>query len=170
VIVVIAILAAISIVAYNGIQTRAQNNQTIVVVGTYAKALSLYAVDNGVYPSTNTYPCLGIYDGSGSCARLVTGASGCAYSGLANPSPAFDAIIAPYIGSKPSGSNQRATCNGDEYKGTYLVRNDSNPKVATIRYYLKGNVDCLKPGSVSTVSKSQADNTTSCTAEMPLMP
>jgi len=53
VIVVIAILAAISIVAYNGIQQRARDTQRLQDVKTIAKALELYYIQNGVYPSSN---------------------------------------------------------------------------------------------------------------------
>ncbi len=51
VIVVIAILAAISIVAYGGIQERARNAQRTQDVRTIAKALELYYINNGQYPS-----------------------------------------------------------------------------------------------------------------------
>ena len=51
VIVVIAILAAISIVAYNGIQQRARDTQRKSDVATLTKALELYYTDNGSYPS-----------------------------------------------------------------------------------------------------------------------
>ena len=50
VIVVIAILAAISIVAYNGIQARARDNIRYQDVKAITKALELYKVDNGNYP------------------------------------------------------------------------------------------------------------------------
>jgi len=50
VIVVIAILAAISIVAYNGIQGRARDSQREQDVKTIVKALELYYIDNGQYP------------------------------------------------------------------------------------------------------------------------
>lgn len=52
VIVVIAILAAITIVAYNGIQQRARDSQRQSDVKTIVKALELYYVDNGQYPSS----------------------------------------------------------------------------------------------------------------------
>jgi prepilin-type N-terminal cleavage/methylation domain-containing protein len=51
VIVVIAILAAISIVAYNGIQNRAYNSQRIHDLNAISKALELHYVDNGRYPT-----------------------------------------------------------------------------------------------------------------------
>ncbi|AHB42007.1 Prepilin-type cleavage/methylation protein [Candidatus Saccharibacteria bacterium RAAC3_TM7_1] len=57
VIVVIAILAAITIVAYNGIQTRAKNTKTINATAAWIKALRLYEADNGDYPTVTS--CLG---------------------------------------------------------------------------------------------------------------
>ena len=47
VVVVIAILAAISIVAFNGMQQRARDSERKTDVASIAKALSLYQVDNG---------------------------------------------------------------------------------------------------------------------------
>lgn len=52
VIVVIAILAAISIVAYNGIQERARDSQRVQDVKTIAKALEMYYLDNNTFPSS----------------------------------------------------------------------------------------------------------------------
>ena len=50
VIVVIAILAAISVVAYTGIQQRARDNARTKTVAELQKALELYKVDHGRYP------------------------------------------------------------------------------------------------------------------------
>jgi prepilin-type N-terminal cleavage/methylation domain-containing protein len=50
VIVVIAILAAISIVAYNGIQNRATDTSVVSDLTAIAKKYELYKVDNDVYP------------------------------------------------------------------------------------------------------------------------
>ena len=50
VIVVIAILAAITIVAYNGIQSRAIDTTVQTDMKNLAKQLELYKVDKGVYP------------------------------------------------------------------------------------------------------------------------
>ncbi len=47
VIVIIAILAAITIVAYNGIQQRARDTRRVQDLGALSKATKLYAVDNG---------------------------------------------------------------------------------------------------------------------------
>jgi type II secretion system protein G len=54
VIVVIGILAAITIVAYNGAQQRARDASRTAAVKNVMKALELYRVDNGVYPSVGT--------------------------------------------------------------------------------------------------------------------
>ena len=53
VIVVIAILAAISIVAYNGIQQRARNTTRVNDVVAIQKALELYRTDHGRYPRSD---------------------------------------------------------------------------------------------------------------------
>jgi prepilin-type N-terminal cleavage/methylation domain-containing protein len=64
VIVVIAILAAITVVAYNGIQSRAENTKTITAVNAYKKAVLQYGIVNGSYPGGawclgDQYPVLG---------------------------------------------------------------------------------------------------------------
>ena len=50
VIVVIAILASISIVAYTGIQARARDSQRLQDIKTIVKVLELYKLQNGTYP------------------------------------------------------------------------------------------------------------------------
>ncbi len=54
VIVVIGILAAIAIVAYNGVQQRARDSMRTSEIAGVQKALELYKVDNGSYPSVGT--------------------------------------------------------------------------------------------------------------------
>ena len=56
VIVVIAILAAITIVAYNGIQTRTENTRTIHAATEWTKILSSYAATYGQYPLSTIAP------------------------------------------------------------------------------------------------------------------
>ncbi|MDO8336461.1 MAG: prepilin-type N-terminal cleavage/methylation domain-containing protein [Candidatus Saccharibacteria bacterium] len=51
VIVIIGILAALIIVAYNGIQSRARDTDRIVKVKAIAKAIEQYYVDKGYYPT-----------------------------------------------------------------------------------------------------------------------
>lgn len=59
VVVVIAILASISVVAYNGIQLRSRNSKQLTAVKMYLSALNSYALDNGSYPDNNNSGCLG---------------------------------------------------------------------------------------------------------------
>lgn len=49
-IVVIAILAAITVVAYTGISSRANANASLNVLSSYNKLIQLYYTDNGSYP------------------------------------------------------------------------------------------------------------------------
>jgi len=53
VIVVIGILAAITIVAYNGVQQRARDSRRKQDVEVIAKSLELYYIDNGKYPTSS---------------------------------------------------------------------------------------------------------------------
>ncbi|MES2876119.1 MAG: type II secretion system protein [Patescibacteria group bacterium] len=61
VIVVIGILAAITIVAFNGIQQRARNTQRVTVAKDWQKIITAYATTNTSYPSgmINNHYCLG---------------------------------------------------------------------------------------------------------------
>ncbi|RYF29533.1 MAG: prepilin-type N-terminal cleavage/methylation domain-containing protein [Chloroflexi bacterium] len=52
VIVVIGVLAAITVVVFNGMQDRAKNARIASAIDSYAKALTYYKSTNGVYPST----------------------------------------------------------------------------------------------------------------------
>lgn len=63
VIVIIAVLATISIVAYNGVQHRARSSEASVALSQAKKKLSLYRVDNdGKYPTTGNLSAAGISD------------------------------------------------------------------------------------------------------------
>lgn len=55
VVVVIAILAAITIVSFNGIQARAQDTKRISDINSISKVLAMYKVDYGVYPTHDTH-------------------------------------------------------------------------------------------------------------------
>ena len=170
VIVVIAILAAISIVAYNGIQTRAENNKTAQGLAAYAKALALYAVDNGTYPSTTTYPCLG-NPTSNQCGRVAGSTTTCpVFTGLAVVNSTFDADLAPYIGStKPTLSNNTLECAGYQFRGAHVYANSTNPKILRIKSFFKGTGDCPTVGSLTLLSRQQHDQTIYCSFAMPTL-
>ena len=75
VIVVIAILASISVVAYNGIQQRARDSQRLSDLKAIAKAIEMYHIDNDRYPT----------ESGGANGRVGEGAG-------------LDSMIAPYMG------------------------------------------------------------------------
>lgn len=56
VIVVIAILAAISIVAYTGVQSRANDSRRLQDIATIRKTLELYKAERGYYPTAQPNP------------------------------------------------------------------------------------------------------------------
>lgn len=73
VIVVIGILAAITVVAYNGIQDRTANTARVTEIKEWQKIFTMYASENGQYPFTTGAYCLGTGfpddngDGLGDC-------------------------------------------------------------------------------------------------------
>lgn len=91
VIVVIAILVAISVVAYTGVQQRSRNAQVISGVNIYYKALLQYATLNSNYPTMNS--CLGDGYPSDQCWNGP--------SGNASVDSMFDVQMATVMSSKP---------------------------------------------------------------------
>lgn len=71
VIVVIGILAAITIVAYNGIQQRARDTQRKSDLSQITKALQLYKIDNASYPSTASGCAAGSGGGGNGYLNLI---------------------------------------------------------------------------------------------------
>lgn len=73
VIVVIAILAAITIVSFNGIQQRANNTKTVTAAKEGLKLLQAFKAINGEYPSGSyMYACIGEYPDD-VCQEFTTG-------------------------------------------------------------------------------------------------
>jgi len=100
VIVVIAILATISVVAYNGIQQRAANTKTTDALNAWVKAIRLYRAANGQYP--NGWTCLGEGYMYGPGGTDSTGVAQCrqdvAGVGVVR-STTFENIVKPYLGN-----------------------------------------------------------------------
>ena len=69
VIVVIGILASITVVAYNGVQKRAQNSAIMSEFRAWKQAFALYKASTGSYPAMpdNTHYCLGTGFPTGKC-------------------------------------------------------------------------------------------------------
>ena len=124
-IVVIAILAAISIVAYNGIQVRGRDASRASDVNSIQKALSLYYVDEGKYPA-------------------------CGVPGTSCNSPALASYLVPkYIQKMPADSTSTATysyvtnTDGDGYGMRILYEK------GTCRYLVGSNTTASWYGSAT---------------------
>ena len=133
VIVVIAILAAITVVAFNGVQQRARKSQTIGAVKVYRKLYSSYAVDYDVYPGTGNY-CLGSGYPGGLCwdNRTYT-ENATTNAGLLN-----------YAKSLPNPSTAAVYRNATDGSRRGILFVSPN----NLRYQLEGvNTDCGLPGA-----------------------
>jgi len=167
VIVVIAILAAISVVAYNGIQTRSENTKTVQGVAQYVKVLHSYAATYGNYPVEGAFPCLGPMGTT--CARMSGDGSGClpesGGDGGAAAQTTFDTEIKKILTTLPTVSSQRMNCNGSMYAGAYY--RPSTGTTATIVYFLKGDEACSGIGGATGFTKTQRGEMTRCVASLP---
>ena len=157
VIVVIGVLATIVVVAYNGIQTSAENTKTVQAVGQYVKAIKTYHSLKGNYPITTLYPCLGPHPGT-SCGRVTAGTN-CTY-GATGSNVDFDAMLKEVIQNLPSLSSQRVNCGGTLYRGGFYT--PSTGSTATIVYFLNGIQTCNSAGA-SSVAEVHDYNFTRCT-------
>lgn len=158
VIVVIGILAAITIVAYNGIQTRAQNTKTITAVKDYAKMIVAYQVDKGTWP-VGQDSCYG-YATCGLTGGIAT--TTCEMGqGYATNKASFDNMIKAVLGvsTMPQPSIQVMDCGGGTYTGAWYW---SDGNTARTTYYLKGNQTCESAAGVVSVGRLQVSDITRC--------
>lgn len=128
VIVVIAILAAIGIVAYNGIQRRANNAAIINAVSQTLKMIQAHTAQEGAYPSTA---------GGNIC---ITSTSGCARDGgeVVVAHAAFDASMVR-VGTLPRSVPTRGSNgNGIMYNYSATRVYDGQTQPAILFYYLDG--------------------------------
>jgi general secretion pathway protein G len=140
VIVVIAILAAITIVAYNGIQNRARDTDRKADMAALAKALHLYNVDNGNYVESGS-GCGNGGNGSGYALYDYDGATTtlksimqCLVDGKYLSAAVTDPTGVESCGSLGTACHtyMKATCTTGSYPGTYLYANlDTLPQTAT---------------------------------------
>lgn len=154
VIVVIAILAAISVVAYNGIQQRATNAKTEQALASWLKAIKLYKADKGTYPGY--YACLGEgypygfsgSDSSGGQCRLASSA--------ANENTAFVTAMRPYLGNIPTPAFVTAGSSSQWYRGlTYMYAGGGTATEVYIQAAYSGNITCPAPGGQQPTSQYQ---------------
>lgn len=160
VIVVIAILAAISIIAYNGIQQRAEEARIAAAVDSYYKVFEAAAVTNGSYPDLGD-GCLGIASDypaespftSGACVMVNGTTNSTLNSSLlsslsSNISSLPSAKVAPVRVS--FGPSQVY-----DYRGIWV---STHPTYFEFQYWLPGNKNCPR----GTTSYNSSANATVC--------
>lgn len=157
VIVIIAILAAITIVAFNGITSRANAAQTISAVGAYAKALQRYAIDNGSYPISSS-ACLG---SGASCSNVTAPGSAVCFglgsvSGTNAASVALRSTLQTYFGSNfPNPSTASYACGAGNYSGAFYYSPDG---IAAFLYsFFKLGSSCTNINGMQFYSSTSGD-------------
>jgi prepilin-type N-terminal cleavage/methylation domain-containing protein len=157
VVIVIAIVATITIVVFNGINIRAENTKTLAAVDLYAKALQMYKANTGDYPLAGAGFQFGCIAESGTCA-MVGGANGadCASIGASGVSNTLNTAMKTVIASIPSASSQTLQCETKTVRGALYIMygNYFGPDIRNgyIIYYLNGDQACNTPAGSSLVS------------------
>lgn len=117
VVVVIAILAAITIVSFNGIQAQAANSKTSKALSDWVKILNMYRADNGRWP--NGWTCLGEgYPSSPATSGSNTGHCRSTNTDAVTRSPAFETELRKYAGggTLPTPSFVMAANGSNEWR------------------------------------------------------
>jgi len=158
VIVVIGILAAITIVVYNGIQQRAHNTQTITAAKQWKQLISLYIVQNGGYAALRSggHYCLG--SGYPTDWDINSDEDCLKSNSIKHTSAAVNALLAG-IGSPPA-LTPIISSGGVSYMGVSLRQSDildptgqNEANYPTLWYYLDGtNQDCVLRPLIKVIS------------------
>lgn len=159
VIVVIAILAAITIVAYNGIQQRARASEASAALSQAKKKLELYKVDNSSYPTTGNLSAAGVSDGDVSFQYTSDGNTYCITGTATNVSYKATDTTSPTAGG----------CAGHGQGGVAAITNLAiNPSAGANINYWSNNIGYASvsrdssntcPGSPTTGSIKTTFNT-----------
>ena len=166
VIVVIAILATITIVSYNGITERANRTQSISAIGGYAKALALHALDKGAYPISGS-TCIGT---SAICGNITGLPSTCfgigRATGTGTTADTFKAAMLNYVGgSPPTPSPAGYSCGADSYGGAFYY--SGNGTAAYIYAFFKSVSSCPAIGGVTAGAPSTIGGASYCLYTLP---
>lgn len=143
VIVVIAILAAISVVAYNGIQSRARASAASTALAQAKKKLELYKVDNGSYPLSGSLNSAGVTDKDVAYQYTSNGTTYCLTGTAGNVSYKASDSTEPTAGG----------CSGHGQNGVAAITNlAQDPSAATdvSNFALMGNGYATFTSSIAT--------------------
>lgn len=92
---IIGLLSSIVLASVNGARINSRNTYTAVIINQYIRAITIYYLDNGYYPGTNGFYCLGP-----NCFHDEINDNGPQAQQNAN----FDAKIKPYYSAFPDPS------------------------------------------------------------------
>lgn len=189
VIVVLAILASITILVFNGVQERAQNSRFLAAFDAYEKGFRLYAIQNGRYPYSYTGDALGDTTGTDSTSGVATatsaclgenypanaemGAKQCVYLKSSNTilgyqNDSVNNALKTVMASLPDMDTKTKFNNGDEVMRGIRYSAGFSPTVSyepNMQYTIKGNQSCAR--GVKVVQNSP-DQTTLCQLKFPL--
>ncbi len=149
VIVIIGILAAIVIVAYNGITQQARTAKTLSAIDAWAKALRLHKAEKGNFPAINS--CLG---------STTTYPDGYCWDGTSwDVTPSFLTALEPYIGSSYPEPDLTPIHNTlTQRRGAFFIIRAGTPVQHNIRAMFAGESSC-PASSVGPLAPLQDPNT-----------
>jgi len=129
VIVVIAILAAITIVAYNGIQQRANNSRRVADIQAAAKAVNLYYAQNGAYPISGTGAVTDVRTDTNCMVGTQT------EDWIPGVAPTFIAKLPQSDGKRPNGNNTgcyKYWSDGNTFIVSAWIAHEGDPQSSTM--------------------------------------
>lgn len=174
VIVVIGILAAITIVAYNGVQQRANNLNRTTAAKEWQKLIIAYHAQNGQYPSgtLNNHICLGTGNPTDFDLNADEDCNGT--GNIKHPITSVNNAYASIVGKLPSFPGTKLTSASTGTVAGLSIRSyeTSNPGTAEaktqhpmLHYWMEGNdQDCILRPVMQYVSGGLTPSTNSFTA------
>jgi prepilin-type N-terminal cleavage/methylation domain-containing protein len=161
VIVVIGILAAISLVAFNGVQNKAKNTQTAQALNSWVRGMKLYKTDVGRWP--NSFTCLGQDYPYGQDGTGTSGPQCRQDHASAGVNASFHTSMRPYLSPFPMPGLVTWTNGTNWYRGlSYLYGGGGSGTEVYVMAVFAGNTQCLTVEGL-TPGASQAGGNTLCT-------
>ena len=174
VIVVIAILAALSYVGYTSLTARVENTKTTQAIAQYVKIVSLYALDNGIYPSSSVPPvappaevwiCLPY--GPASCGDTVFSAPSCLGVGNTGHNAALKTNLQSVATSLPEVSTKEIRCNSGRFVRGALLRIYNSGTSLGIYFFQSGGQPCPTIGGTSIIGSWNSGDAVLCAVGLP---
>lgn len=165
VIVVIAILASISVAAFNGVQQRARTSQTTSALNAWIKGIKLYRSEKGAWP--NGWVCLGSGYGYGPSGTDTTGVAQCRQDASGSgqrENTAFTASVQPYMGGAvPTPAMVTGYFSDTQWRrGLSYAYGGGDGTLVYIYATYDGDIPCPSAPSVESTTKSVWGGNTNC--------